>query len=441
MSKVAIIIEREFMTRVKSKQFIIFTLLGPVLMSLMFVIPVLIAMYSEDNQKIWIDDQSGIFADQFKSEKGLEFIVLRGNGEAYKDSARASENSGLLVIPAAIDLYKPDGFTYFSNSPMGSSAKRTVERTLNQRIENLKLEASGLRQSYIDSLQADVSLKTLKFTESGGAENSSTGAATGIGFAAAFIMYLFIFIYGMMVLRGVVEEKSSRVMEVIISSVRPFQMMLGKIIGIAAVGLFQFILWIILTFGIVTAVSGFIGKDQQKDLVKNRMEVGTGGNPEVAASLEEEAGGFDLMAELETVNLPFMIGMFLFYFLAGYLLYASLFAAIGSAVDNEADSQQILFPVTIPIIIAIIVAQMVIQNPGSSIAFWFSMIPLTSPIVMLVRLPFGVPAWEIALSMTLLVGGFFATAWMAARIYRVGVLMYGKKVTLRELSKWLFYKG
>jgi len=441
MSKVGIIIEREFMTRVKSKQFVIFTLLGPILMSLMFIIPVLIAMYSEDKQKIWVADSSGIFADQFKSENGLTFVEIEGDGENYKDSARASENTGVLIIPADINIYQPVGFTYFSNSPMGGAAKRTVERTLKQRIENLKLESSGLRQSYIDSLQADVTLVTRKLTESGGDVNSSTGAATGIGFAGAFIMYLFIFIYGMMVLRGVVEEKSSRVMEVIISSVKPFQMMLGKIIGIAAVGLFQFILWIILTFGIVTVASSFISKDQQKDLVKSRVEATTAGQPEVAEAMEEESMSFNIMEELETVNLPFMIGMFLFYFLGGYLLYASLFAAIGSAVDNEADSQQILFPVTIPIIIAIIVAQMVIQNPGSSIAFWFSMIPLTSPIVMLVRLPFGVPLWEIVLSMSLLIGGFFATAWLAARIYRVGVLMYGKKVTFRELSKWLFYRG
>lgn len=441
MNKIAIIIEREFMTRVKSKQFLIFTLLGPILMSLVFIIPVIIAMYSEDNQTIWVDDRSGLFAQEFQSEKGLTFIPLTENGEAYKDSARNTENSGLLIIPASLNLYKPEGFTYFSNSPMGASAKRTVERTINSRIEKLKLEQSGLTQGYIDSLKADITLVTRKFTESGGEENSSTGAATGIGFAAAFIMYIFIFIYGMMVLRGVVEEKSSRVMEVIISSVKPFQMMLGKIIGIAAVGLFQFILWVVLTFGIVTLASSFIGKDQQKELMKSRIEAAAPGQDEIASAVEEEAASFDLLAELKTVNLPFMLTMFLFYFLGGYLLYASLFAAIGSAVDNEADSQQILFPVTIPIILAIIVAQMVIQNPGSSIAFWFSMIPLTSPIVMLVRIPFGVPAWEIALSMTLLIGGFFATAWLAARIYRVGVLMYGKKVTVKELAKWLFYKG
>ena len=438
MSKTAIIIEREFMTRIKSKQFIIFTILGPILMSLLFVIPILIAKYSESNETIWVDDRSGLFTDAFESEKGLQFVMLSGDTEALKDSVRQSDNTGLLIIPEQLSLHQAEGFAYYSNSPMGNSAKKTVERAINGRIEALKLEESGLSKSFIDSLEADIDLNTFKLTETGGEEDSSTGASTAIGFIGAFIMYLFIFIYGMMVLRGVVEEKSSRVMEVMVSSVKPFQLMLGKILGIAAVGLFQFILWILLTLGIVSGVTAIMGGQQSEELVKARVEATT---PDMPAEVEEEAAGFDIMKELQTVNLTFLLSMFLFYFIGGYLIYASLFAAIGSAVDNEADTQQILFPVTIPIILAIIVAQMVIENPGSSVAFWFSMIPLTSPIVMLVRLPFGVPAWEIALSMVLVVAGFFGTVWIASRIYRVGVLMYGKKVTLKELGKWLFYKA
>jgi ABC-2 type transport system permease protein len=446
MSKVGIIVEREFMTRVKNKQFIIFTLLGPLLISLVVVIPLLIALYSDDNQQIWVDDRSGQFAGQFESRKGLEFVELDpGTGDLLKDSVKMADNTGLLIIPEHFDLYSPKGFAYYSSNPLGSSAKESMTSAIRNRIEAIKLQESGLSKGFIDSLKSKVKIETFKLTEQG-IENSSTDASTGLGFAGAFIMYLFIFIYGTMVLRGVVEEKSNRIMEVMVSSVRPFEMMLGKILGIAAVGLLQFVLWIVLSFGIITVAQSFLAPETQQELVDANVKSRSMGmelpldEQEAELLAEAKAGPGSFFDELKTVNLPYFIAMFLFYFLTGYLLYAALFAAVGSAVDNETDTQQLLFPITIPIIIAIIVAQMVIQNPTSAIAFWFSIIPLTAPIVMIVRIPFGVPGWELALSMLLMVGGFLFTTWVAARIYRVGVLMYGKKVSLKEVSKWLFYR-
>lgn len=442
MNKIAIIIEREFMTRVKNKQFIILTLLGPLLISLVFIVPMLIAMFNDDNQTIWIDDQSGLFATQFESGKGLTFVPLEEGGASYQDSVLKVNNTGLLVIPEQFDLYNPKGFSYYSANPLGVGAKDVITSTIRERIEGIKLQESGLSRGFIDSLRSKVKIETFKLTETG-IESSSTNASTGIGFAGAFIMYIFIFIYGTMVLRGVVEEKSNRIMEVMVSSVKPFQMMMGKILGIAAVGLLQFSLWIVLSLGIVTAAQAVLAPEMQKEIVDANASSRTMGmdaeTQEMMDEVKEEAS-MSFVDELKTVNLPFFIGMFLFYFLTGYLLYAALFAAVGSAVDNETDTQQLLFPITVPIIIAIIVAQMVIQNPTSGIAFWFSMIPLTAPIVMIVRIPFGVPGWELALSMVLMIGGFIFTTWLAGRIYRIGVLMYGKKVSLKEIGKWLFYR-
>jgi len=443
MSKVGIIIEREFTTRVKNKQFIILTLLGPLLISLVVIVPLLIGMFNDDNQIIWVDDQSGLFVNEFQSSTGLTFLPLLAGGVDWQDSLKKAENTGLLVIPEQFDIYSPKGFTYYSTSPLGVGAKDNITSTIRNRIEAIKLQESGLSKSFIDSLKSKVSIETFKLTETG-VENSSTNASTGLGFAGAFVMYLFIFIYGTMVLRGVVEEKSNRIMEVMVSSVRPFEMMLGKILGIAAVGLLQFSLWILLSFGIITVAQAALSPDTQQEIVAANAETRGMGmldpdmQAEVAASQEDM--GLSFIEELKTVNLPYFVGMFLFYFLTGYLLYAALFAAVGSAVDNETDTQQLLFPITVPIIIAIIVAQMVIQNPTSGVAFWFSMIPLTAPIVMIVRIPFGVPGWELALSMVLMIGGFLFTTWIAARIYRIGVLMYGKKVSLKEIGKWLFYR-
>jgi ABC-2 type transport system permease protein len=257
---------------------------------------------------------------------------------------------------------------------------------------------------------------------------------------------MFIFIDGAQVMRGVMEEKTSRIVEVIISSVKPFELMLGKIIGVALVGLTQFLLWVVLTAGIYTTVSATLFRNETTEKKVERM-IQTRA-PAVAQMMESDSAAVqqnnwaaEVTEAMATINFPLILGMFLFYFLGGYLLYSALFAAIGAAVDSETDTQQFMLPITIPLILSFIMVQYVILNPEGNIAFWFSMIPFTSPIIMMVRIPFGVDAWQVALSMLCLIGGFIFTTWLAGRIYRTGILMYGKKVNYRELARWLFYKG
>ncbi len=435
MQKILLIISREFFVRVKSKQFIIFTLLGPFLISLMFIVPALLVMFGgESSDTIWVKDESGIIADSLKSKKGITFLKMADPLDSLKVRLGTGDG-GILYIPKEFSVENPKGIQYFSDNPMGISSQSYLERNIVKVVENQRLQASGLRKSLIDSLKADINITTQKITGDG--EKTSTGASTGIGYFAGIIMYMFIFLYGMQVLRGVVEEKTSRIMEVMISSVKPFQLMMGKIFGIAAVGLLQFVLWIILSFGLITIATAAMGISSDPQDAQEMVDMGQ--NMSSANPTSNMAS--DLMAEVATLNLPLIITTFLFYFIFGYLLYAALFAAIGSAVDNETDTQQLLFPVTIPIIISFVVAQIVVQNPKTPLAFWFSIIPLTSPIVMMVRIPFGVPPLELALSMILLVAGFVGVTYLAAKIYKVGVLMYGKKPTLKEIGKWMFYKN
>ena len=275
-------------------------------------------------------------------------------------------------------------------------------------------------------------------------EKSSNGIVTTIisGFCAVLI-YISVLIYGTQVMRGVMEEKTSRIVEVIISSVKPFQLMMGKIIGVALVGLTQFMLWIVLTAGLFTIGTKLIG--QPKEKATSAMDGRMGGMPGQADVQQKMANGnnpvADVMKAIDTLNIPLIIGCFLFYFLGGYLLYSALFGAVGAAVDSETETQQFMFPIMMPIIAAIAFAQIAVRDPDGPLAVWTSMIPFTSPVVMMVRIPFGVPGWQLAVSMGLLVLGFIGTTWLAARIYRVGILMYGKKTSFRELSKWVFYKG
>jgi ABC-2 type transport system permease protein len=279
-------------------------------------------------------------------------------------------------------------------------------------------------------------------------KKTSSGFTTGIGFIAGFLIYMFIFIYGAQVMRGVMEEKTSRIVEVIISSVKPFELMLGKIIGVALVGLTQFLLWVVLTTCIYTVVTAtlFKGESTEKkveQLIQSRTPAAMQMMEMDSSSVSQNNWAVEVTDAINNTNFPFIIAMFIFYFLGGYLLYSALFAAIGAAVDSETDTQQFMLPITIPLIVSFIMVQYVILNPHGNIAFWFSMIPFTSPIIMMVRIPFGMENHygEVALSMMCLIAGFIFTTWLAGRIYRTGILMYGKKVNYRELARWLFYKG
>jgi ABC-2 type transport system permease protein len=442
MNKILLIIQREYLTRVKKKSFIVMTILGPLLMVAFYGIIVYFAIkgdeYAEDAQ-IKVYDESGFFKGKLEDESNVFFSYVEGNIEDAKTAVREEENAYLVQISVFDSLQLPE-VTVFSKDQPGLSLVSRISKQLENAMYTDRLIKSGIDKSKLDDLKVDVDINTIKLTEKG-EENSNATIAFVIGMVAAFIIYISIFLYGVQVMRGVIEEKSNRIVEVIISSVKPFQLMMGKIVGIALVGLTQFLLWVVLTIVLSTAIMPLIGGSVSKMPSQEMIAQQGVSQEQVNQALENTKIGEFILA-LKALNVTLLLGSFMFFFIGGYLLYSALFAAIGSAVDNETETQQFMLPVTLPLIIAFVLStSYVINNPNGPISFWFSIIPLTSPIVMMVRLPFGVPMWELALSMVLLVIGFIGIVWVAARIYRIGILMYGKKVNYKELLKWLFIKA
>lgn len=444
MKNILLIIQREYLTRVKKKSFIIMTILGPVLMVLMYAGIFWAGMSSGELKKIEILDESGLFTDRFTNTKSFVYEFKKGNLDTLKNELSNSKTDALVLIPSNI-LDNPKSVKIFSKKGVSLDVQSTIESSISNEIENIKLTEAGITRSTLESAKVRVSSETISLEDGGGEKKSSAVAASIIGGIAAFLIYMAVFIYGAQVMRSITEEKTSRIVEVLISSVKPFQLMIGKIVGVALVGLTQFGLWIVFFVIMATAGSQFMASKMTPEAVmENQM---TNMPPEAKAALEENAAASKsdmiqkVMGAVETLPIATILISFIIYFLGGYLLYSSLFGAVGSAVDSETDTQQFMLPITIPIIASFMIAQFVIKDPHSSLAFWTSMVPLTSPIIMMVRIPFGVPFWQIALSVTLLIGGFIFTTWLAARIYRVGILMYGKKVSWKELGKWIFYKG
>lgn len=443
MNKILLIIQREYLTRVKKKSFIVMTILGPLLMAAVTVAPVLIAKYSNDslNKILVVDEKPDIFTTILPGSENIHFINTRLTLDSAKASFDPEKYYGILYLPADI-MKNPGGAMLFTEKQANLNVTTYIENSLEKQIEEDKLKAEGIKQETLASIETKVSLKTLSLK----GEENSAALATGVGFIGGVLIYMFILLYGVQVMRGVIEEKTNRIVEVIISSVKPFQLMMGKIVGIALVGLTQFLLWILLTFTLASvATSLLVDKKMEAKVVAEQMK--TSGMDRQAL---EELGATpkakqDITAkvfeQLGNINFPLILGCFFMYFLGGYLLYSALFAAIGAAVDNETETQQFMLPVTIPLILSFVVAQSIVQNPDSQLGFWFSMIPFTSPVVMMVRIAFGVPAWELALSIGLLIAGFLGTTWLAGKIYRTGILLYGKKITYKELSRWLFYKN
>jgi len=437
MNKIFIVAGREFFTRIQSRTFIVMSILGPLLFGLFVLVPVLMAKWNNDSTTVWVHDPSGQLSDAFQDQNGLKFQVLPqgtlSNGVLVPaDSANIRElledqDAGLLHLQAPDSNLNVEA-RYYSAQAAGLKITERIQSALNDRLYRLRMERQGLDPKVIESLRAEVQLQTSVWTDQG-SEDSHTETAMLLGFGAALLMYIFIFMYGSMVMRGVIEEKASRVMELLVSTTKPFELMMGKILGIASVGLFQFVLWLLLGTAISTAI-GAMGLGSGP---------GTASVPGTVNSLPADAQA-DWMQILGQMPWETIIPFFLFYFLGGYFLYAALFAAVGSAVDSEGDSQQLMLPISLPIILSFVASQFVMQNPHGSLAFWMSMIPLTSPVVMVVRLPFGVPGWELALSMFLLVAAFVLAVWLAGRIFRIGVLMYGQKVSFNLLRKWLFYR-
>lgn len=446
MNKIFLIIQREYLIRVKKKSFIVMTFLGPVLMAALFIVPVYLAQMKDGEvKKIAVIDETDIYEGTFNDSEAYKYTRLDMSLDSAKKRLPVMDYYALLYIPAT-KVVLPENAVIYSTRQATLEVRNHLRNLMKQRIESLKMEASGIDKETLRNTRANIKLTSIKLDEGGGEEKSYAEVAMGIGFLSALIIYIFIFMFGSQVMRGVIEEKTNRIVEVIVSSVKPFQLMMGKILGIALVGLTQILLWVILTSGIYMAFAAFYADSLDMKAQQERMMTQQNNMTSVlgAQQQDEQIDAEQLNPQvnqifniIDSINFGVIIGSFLFFFLGGYLMYSALFAAIGSAVDNETDTQQFMLPITAPLILAIIAAQFVIQNPEGPLAFWLSIIPLTSPVIMMIRIPFGVPAMDMALSMTLLVAAFIATTWLAGKIYRTGILMYGKKVDYKELWKWI----
>ena len=474
MDKIWLIIQREYLTRVRKKSFLVISLLAPVLLAASSLAIGKLSMGGGPDIVAVYDESQLHLLSQLVSTDDVQFVPALGTSLAASEAAfkkSKTKEDALLYVPAGISIDSTRGIQLLGNGNVPLKRQRDVRTAVSKALGALKMERSGLKQATIDALQARIELTAIDLTQQGGRRND-VGVTTAMAYVLSILVYFFIFTYGVQVMRGVSEEKSNRIMEVMISSVKPFQLMMGKILGIAGVVLTQFGLWLALSWGLTTVLVPLLLKDKAPVVAAASRPAasattattapadGTTAAPgaidarpssaAAAANADElpiaapRAGApFSIWKVLDGLPVGRIIGGFLFFFLGGYLLYSAMFAAIGSAVDDQTDAQQFMLPVTVPLIISYIVSINVIINgdPNGALAFWLSMIPFTSPIAMVMRLPFGVPLWQLLLSGTLLIVGFVAVTWVAARIYRVGILMYGKKVTYKELGKWMFYKG
>ncbi len=437
MHKILLIIKREYITRVRKKSFILLTLLGPLLIAGVTALVIWFGMKNDQVEQVLVVDQLNPVFESLNDNEQLKFEYSDLTDDQAFKLFPESHYTALLLIPKDI-LNVNRALLYFKDQP-SARVQRDIEARVERIVEQEKLRKYGIDPSDFAKVNTNFKISAFKFTETGEKE-AIQGEKAFIGFAFGIAIYMFIFLYGVQVMRGVIEEKTNRIVEVIITSVKPFQLMMGKIIGVALVGLTQFILWIILTTTVVTAVQSVLLADRFEELTTMQQTVSQldKANPEIGALNTNEDQ--NPLAFLDRINFPLMIGMFLFYFLGGYLLYSSLFAAIGAAVDSETDTQQFMFPVTIPLLLAYFLSIAIMENPSGPAAIWGSIIPLTSPIIMMVRIAIGIESgdlWQLYLSMFLLVAGFVFTTWLAGKIYRTGILMYGKKVSYKELWKWL----
>ena len=444
MNKIWLIIKREYLTRVRNKTFILSTFLTPIFFAALIGIIIFITVKNTDKERIAIIDNSGIFKSAIDSVKTIKFII---DPQADTSNFDKKGYTAILFTPHA-GINNTDTFRVYAKKNFGILAKEVLTNKIHKEIENdLLLLKYRIGSQSVDSIRNIVNKIIIddKVLKAGAkVEEGNFIVASGVGYGAAFLIYITLFIYGAMVMRGVMEEKTNRIAEVIVSSVKPFQLMMGKIIGIGAVGLTQFFMWIILMLVFTSIAGQFIPHEvlQQAQQANSQLP-GAQMNSQGSEAL---IGLAKASHELSSVNWPLVIGMFIFYFIFGYLFYAALFAAVGSAVNEDPqDAQSLMFPITMPIVLAIIIMINAISHPESSLATWSSIIPFFSPIVMMARIPFGVPGtvpyWQLGLSMALLITGFLATTWLSAKIYRTGILLYGKKATWKEMWKWAFRKS
>lgn len=448
LRNISTIISREYLTRVKKKSFLLTTFLVPIFFAAMCILPSVIMFMAKDSgKKVAVVDQSGIVMPYLVDDEAVDYIDY--SAEPVDSMKVKFEELGLdvLVVISPIDsLERTVTVASYSEKPLSMELKEGVRSKVNDAVEDYRLaqyEISDLKQ-ILEDVKADVSIATYTLDESGEEKITSSEVYMIISMVLSIIIYMFIAMFSGMVMQSVIEEKTSRVVEVLVSSVKATELMFGKIIGVACVALTQFFLWIVLTLVLVGGFSAFVGFDsimgdpaQTEQMMDMTAQMGGVDVAEITQAMQEEEGLGAVLSTLRDINWVQMVLAFIIYFALGYLLYASFFAAIGSAVENEADTNQLQMPVTIPLLLAFFIALYAFNAPDSPVVWWGSMIPFTSPIVMLARIPFGVPGWELALSIALLVATFVLCGWASAKIYKIGILMFGKKTTFKDLWKWL----
>ena len=437
MNKIWLIIKREYLTRVRNKTFILSTILLPLFFIGFIFASAYFSIQSEENQKVAVLDENGIFKNSFQNDKAITY-EFPSNVDV--NNFKEKGYSAFLKIPENYDSPE-DSISLISDKQLGISSEEKIKDQINNAIRNKAFLKNNIDRKILDSINKIDEDKMYKFTpvikQGNKTEQSNTGLSYGIGFRSGILIYMTLFIYGAAVMRGVMEEKMNRIAEVIISSVKPFQLMMGKILGIAAVGITQLLIWIVLIIGLSSITTGLISADTLQHAQTMNSSMGAAGGSSAAMNFLSAKDTF------LSANWALIIPCFLFYFIAGYLFYASLFAAVGSVVNEDPqEAQSLMLPITMPIILSFIIMTAAVGKPDAPISVWGSMIPFSSPIVMMARIPSGsVPAWQILVSMLSLVAGFILTTMLAAKIYRTGILLYGKKVTFREMGRWLFRKS
>ncbi|MDD2952373.1 MAG: ABC transporter permease [Parabacteroides sp.] len=438
MSKIGLIIKREYLRRVSKKSFILLTFLTPFLFAALAFVPLWLSSIKGDEvHTIAILDATGKYAPLFEDTESYRFI----NGDKGMDKYRQMPEKEIFAfLNISDDLWKdPNNATLYSKKQIPGELSRLVNMTLKKQIESDKLATFNIPnlQEIIKESKVDFSIQTIKWGDDGSEQQSSSVVASITGVIFTMLIYMFIMVYGGMVMQGVMEEKTNRIIEIMISSVKPFDLMMGKIIGIGFVGLTQVFLWAIMTLILIAGGSFFVGGGIDNEMLQSGMALNTSPNMALMSTPQQDNEWIEMLG---TINFAEIGILFVVYFIGGYLLYSSLFAAIGSSVDSQEDTQQFMLPVTLLLVFALYAGIYSMENPDGPLAFWCSMIPLTSPIVMMVRMPFEVPLWQIMLSVGLLYLCSIGFTWLSAKIYRVGILMYGKKPSIKEMIKWIRYK-
>lgn len=434
--KTWLVIKREYWTRVRKKSFIVVTLLVPILLVAFMGLVIGIQLWNSDYKKIGIIDPSGSIITELKSDKNVDYIALPSSMSV--EEARSIDTLDAIMSIPSFNITDTVTFTVYSKEQFGLGTQNKVTDDVNEILVGKRFSASGVNNELVEQLKKPT--VKIKAIDNEGKESKSQLASV-IGYISGILLYMFMFFYGFNVMQSVMEEKTNRIAEIIVSSIKPFQLMLGKIIGVALVGLTQFALWIILIGILFTVASGFLAGNITPEMAESMANDAAMGQSGMMNQADIQAA----MTQIASINWVSLISWFIFYFLGGYFLYASLFAAVGSLVNEDAqESQSLTFPITMPIILGFIILTTAIKNPNSGLAVFGSIFPLTSPIVMMGRIAYGITGdliWQLALSAVLLVLGFLFTTWIAAKIYRTGILLYGKKVTLKEVGKWLFKKN